>query len=36
MSHDGSGASGPSRLLTRPSLLNSHRHTAITATLAVT
>ena len=35
-SHDGSGASGPRTVLTRPELLNSHSQTATTATLAVT
>ncbi len=35
-SQDGSGASGPSRVLTRPFWLNSQSHTPTTATLAVT
>ena len=35
-SHDGFGASGPSSLLTIPSLLNRNSQTATRATLAVT
>ena len=35
-SHDGSGASGPSSWLTRPSWLNRYIQTATSATLAVT
>src|SRR5687768_939361 len=34
--HDGSGASDPSSVLTRPFALNSQSHTPTTATLAVT
>ena len=35
-SHDGSGASGPSTLLTSPPLENRNSQTATSATLAVT
>ena len=36
ISHDGSGASGPSMLLTSPSPLNRNSQTPTTATHAVT
>ena len=36
ISHVGSGASGPRSVLTSPLPLNSHSHTPIVATLAVT